>query len=306
MTMDANRFDWISKSLATAGTRRGLLRFLAASPLAGSLAVVRTEESRGKKRHCKRCMTTSDCNTKPNQICDNGCCRTCTCIGGDCPHASVQAAIDAAKRGATIPICPGIYNERLVIDKNLTLVGAGSGADPTANTILDGPTQSGSEPVPGGVMFVTGSSKLVARSLRFTGGGGELIGFGGGIFTESTTTTKLEHCEVTENSAANHGGGIYNGGTMALINTNVTDNTAISAGGGIYNYATLTLKENSGVTGNHAQFGPGGGIYNNTDATVNAFTPSTVNSNFVGSTPDDCAGDGTYAADSDSVCATGP
>jgi hypothetical protein len=157
-------------------------------------------------------------------------------------------------------------------------------------------------------MFVTGESKLVARSLRFTGGGGELIGFGGGIYTESATTVRLERCEVTGNSAANHGGGIYNGGTMALINTNVTNNTAISVGGGIYNYVMLTLKQNSNVTGNYAQFGPGGGIYNLTDATVNAFTPSSVRNNTSGSahTPDDCAGDGTYAGDSESVCAVGP
>jgi hypothetical protein len=47
--MNAVLFDQISKALSTSGTRRGLLRFLAVPPLAGPLAVLRPEESRGKK-----------------------------------------------------------------------------------------------------------------------------------------------------------------------------------------------------------------------------------------------------------------
>ena len=44
--------------------------------------------------------------------------------GGD--FVSIQAAVDAAPGGATITVGPGTYTERVVIDKSLTLIGAGA------------------------------------------------------------------------------------------------------------------------------------------------------------------------------------
>src|SRR5215212_4557650 len=106
-TMDVNRFDTMSKMLSTDSTRRGLLRIVAATPLAGMLTALQPEQSRGRKHRCKRCKTIADCSTKRNQICDNGCCHSCSvCSGGECSHNSVQEAIDAARRGAIIRICP--------------------------------------------------------------------------------------------------------------------------------------------------------------------------------------------------------
>jgi hypothetical protein len=309
MTMDARRFDQISKKLSTTGTRRRLLRVLAASPLAGSLAVLRTEEGRARKRHCKRCATSSDC--KANQLCDNRCCRSCTvCSGNACSHSSVQDAINAAKQGATVRICPGVYNERLLVDgvgRKLTLVGAGSGDDENENTILDANGLSNSE---GGVMWVSSTSKFLVRSLRLTGGGtgGGTVEIGGGVSVFNITTVTLKDCEVTGNTANNSGGGISNAGTLTLINTNVTDNTSTGGnGGGIYNTGTLTLKEQSNVTGNDVpEFRSGGGILNNSGATVNAFNNSVIINNLRGSTPDDCDGDGTFNFEGGSACGVGP
>jgi len=57
------------------------------------------------------------------------------------PGLSLQATIDRAPAGATIHLDPGTYRERIVIDKDLTLVGAPSpdGEASPPSTILMGP-----------------------------------------------------------------------------------------------------------------------------------------------------------------------
>jgi uncharacterized repeat protein (TIGR01451 family)/CSLREA domain-containing protein len=70
-----------------------------------------------------------------------------------------------------------------------------------------------------------------------------------------------------------HGGGIYNAGTLTLTDSTVSGNNAY-LGGGIYNAGTLTLV-NSTVRGSTAE--QGGGIYN--DAGSVQLTSSTVEDN---------------------------
>jgi hypothetical protein len=52
--MDADRFDRLSKTLSTTGSRRALLHLLSALPLAGALAALLGEESAGKGRRKRR------------------------------------------------------------------------------------------------------------------------------------------------------------------------------------------------------------------------------------------------------------
>ena len=55
------------------------------------------------------------------------------------------------------------------------------------------------------------------------------------------------------------GGGIFNAGTLTVVNSAVSGNTATDQGGGIFNLGTLILN-NSRINTNTANVG--GGIYN--------------------------------------------
>ncbi len=55
------------------------------------------------------------------------------CASG-CGYTTIQAAITAASSGDTISVAAGTYTEQLVIDKNLTLIGAGA-----STTIIQAP-----------------------------------------------------------------------------------------------------------------------------------------------------------------------
>ena len=51
---------------------------------------------------------------------------------------TIQAEIDAASPGDVIYVPPGTYTENITINKQIILLGAGSGSDPISNTIFDG------------------------------------------------------------------------------------------------------------------------------------------------------------------------
>ena len=86
-------------------------------------------------------------------------------VGAGQQFTTIQSAIDAASAGDTINVAAGTYTEDLAIDgKDLTLVGAGSGADPGSNTILGkiGTYASNLE--------VENATSLTVSGFRFTGG----------------------------------------------------------------------------------------------------------------------------------------
>jgi hypothetical protein len=253
--MGAVRFDLVSKSLSAAGSRRGLLRLASGSPRAAALVALHAEASLGRRKR------------KPCKV----------CASPTCPFQSVQAAIDAASPGATIRICAGTFSEAITIDKSLTLIGKGAGADATTNTILDATGLNNRVvSIDGGIGTVT------LRELRITGGSSAA---GGGIFkNNSDHPVTLIACSVTGN-AAQFGGGIFNdGGHVILDGSTISGNNHASRqGGGVVNYDTLTLKNGSSITGNTADDATpsGGGVYNL--GTVNA-SGGTIS----GNTPDDC------------------
>jgi len=126
-----------------------------------------------------------------------------------------------------------------------------------------------------------------ARGLTLTGGGGVGAGAGvqntgtlfleasaisgnragwagGGIFNSSGGTLTVDSSSISANSAANDGGGgLYNEGTLTLLNSTISDNTANHDGGGIANNGMLTIDAgvmsgNSGAGGGALANWPGG------------------------------------------------
>ncbi|MDF3040271.1 MAG: putative outer membrane protein pmp20 precursor [Thermomicrobiales bacterium] len=177
--------------------------------------------------------------------------RRCDVCRRGCDFRGVQAAIDAAKPGATIRLCPETYRGRINIAKNLTLIGA-----ERTRSILDG----GGALSPTAVLTVASGATVTVRALTVKGGNG---GDGGGIDNAGTLT--LDGVSVTANSA-NQGGGIVNraGGTLTLTESRVSGNKAGSQGGGLFVFGgdvTLTRTDVAANEAGPGQSGQGGGIF---------------------------------------------
>jgi hypothetical protein len=103
---------------------------------------------------------------------------------------------------------------------------------------------------------------------------------GGGIYIRSNATALLFNTTVKDNSSTSYfsnGGGISNGGVLALVNSTVADNKLVGSstyGGGIYNSGQAillgtTIKNNTGSSGGGIKNGgtltiSNSTIYNNT------------------------------------------
>ncbi|MBP8717482.1 MAG: right-handed parallel beta-helix repeat-containing protein [Candidatus Atribacteria bacterium] len=198
-------------------------------------------------------------------------------------YDTIQGAIDASHPGDTIIVCPGTYNENIVLgNKNITL----RSTDPlnpsvVAATIIDA-GESGS------VVEFTGGDTSTLKGFKITNGNAS---YGGGISVISSSPT-ITNNTITNNTAYS-GGGIYlyesspeiignsirdnlaNVGSGIIIayfsyphisDNSITNNTATYAGGGIYvvNHCSPFIRNNTiqeNIAKGHGGIGHGGGIY---------------------------------------------
>ena len=99
---------------------------------------------------------------------------------------------------------------------------------------------------------------------------------GTGINNWFEATLTLANSTVSENTAGEAGGGIYNVGTLTVTNSTVSGNTARAGGGGIWSQGPLTMTDST-VSGNTSRPGAGGlFLATHSEATV---TNSTVSGN---------------------------
>ena len=173
-------------------------------------------------------------------------------VGGEIE--SIQAAVNAASDGDTLVLKAGTYYENIVINKSLTIIGAGPGL-----TIINGNT--GSVPIKGGVINITKpfphaptAPNVTLIGMTITEGSAN---YGGGIFNEGGILT-LSQVSVTNSTASFSGGAVYNEmGTLFLNETSISDNSA-KVGGGVMNDAgALIMDPGSRVENNTAQLGGG-------------------------------------------------
>src|SRR5258707_7053654 len=155
-------------------------------------------------------------------------------------NANDGDTIDATAVSGAITLTSG----ELLVAKSLTI--NGPGADLLA---IDGNATSR--------VFEIGSGETVTIfSLTITNGLDDVSG--GGILNGDGATSTITNCAVSGNSAVGiqgQGGGIFNAGTLTIVNSTVDGNTAGSAGGitgdggGICNRGTLTIV-NDTISGN--------------------------------------------------------
>lgn len=190
------------------------------------------------------------------------------------PHYTVardgtlQSIIDRAHAGDIIHLPERIYYENVVVDKSLTLIGAGRD-----KTVVDGDTHH--DGVGNGRVFLIGPGiEVTLADMTIRNGnaqGGSYLDYGGGSVLNRGTLTVI-NCDIHHNTALNRGGGISNwaGSSAAKANlqvyaSSIHDNTAVG-GAGIFNIAdfgraTITMW-NSDINSNSCNGDAGGGIQN--------------------------------------------
>jgi hypothetical protein len=244
--MDDNTVDRLTTLLSRLISRRATTAGLAA------LTFPIPADARKRKHKKKRKKKCGKSGHKPvegkccgKSILVDGACQRCDVCSSGCDFTSVQDAINAANPGATIALCPGTYDGTIVIDQNISLLGAGSG-EGSGTTILQWTF--------GGPVVSINSGCVALEHLRFTGGI-TFQDYPGAIDNAGALT--LRDCRVSRNSGRN-GGGINNSGTLTLIRTEISMNVG-ERGGGIYNTGMLSLIH-SEINRNGGTFV--GGIYN--------------------------------------------
>jgi hypothetical protein len=156
----------------------------------------------------------------------------------------IQDAVDRASTGDTLSVAAGLYKDNLVLDKSLSIKGAGQG-----RTTIDGNFA--------GSVFKIGSTNsnidVDLSGLTIQGGSGTQVGnvlMGGGIYNRGRTN--VADCTITGNHISS-AGGAYGGG---IANDGVS--------GGLTPTVTLTgcTIANNAATGSSPSGSYGSGIWN--------------------------------------------
>jgi hypothetical protein len=223
------------------------------------------------------------------------------CTGAGSSDCSLRDALSAAAGagGGNITFVPAVTGISLnvnagglYIPSNTTItgpaIGGGVGAligysaifnvnGGVVNAAISNLTIAGNDALAnGGGIYNNG--QLTVTNCLITGNNGDPLygGAGSGIFNDSSGNMKLINSTVSENRLSgpgtSYGGGIYNGGTLTVINSSIFNNDVscggtfgggcLNYGAGIANGGTLILTGSS-VQGNTAlNPGDGGGILN--------------------------------------------
>ncbi len=170
------------------------------------------------------------------------------------PLQSVEMGINRVNENGTVNLAAGTYNKteanhadfNLVIDKNMTLAGAGSSV-----TFIDAMGLS--------KIFAIINANVIIKDLTMKNGES---GYGGAINNLGTLT--LTNCAFENNHATTNGGAVYSQNEVNIQGCQFNSNYAGSgiAGGAVYIQDGDASITNSQFNGNHAEW-DGGAIYIN-------------------------------------------
>ena len=161
---------------------------------------------------------------------------------------SLREAIRDTPSGGIITFAPIVSGNtvtlngtQLSIDKNITIDSAGNNITIAANSATNKASR---------VFDIAPSATVTLAGLTITGG--NVNENGGGIYNRGTLS--IIDCTIIGNTGA-WGGGIYNTGTLTVKDSTFMGNVATVSGGAIWGGATIT---NSTISGNSADKGGGG------------------------------------------------
>jgi hypothetical protein len=137
-----------------------------------------------------------------------------------------------------------------------------------------------------GTRVLVNQSTLTLTNITLTGGASGTDGAGIANFGASAALT-LDHARVTSSTAAQHGGGIYNEGTLWLVSSTVDANHA-NQGGGVFGAAGSALNvDRSSIWDNKSDQG-----LNPTDAGIQAAGTATISNSTIAGNVSNTTGGG--------------
>ena len=151
-----------------------------------------------------------------------------------CPAAtftSIQAAVTAASPADTIQVCAGTYTEQVVVNKQLTILGAQSGVDARTRIAAPSPTVESIITFAAGILLDVQTSGIQIDGFTFSGGTRSI---------ESTTGT-IDALRLLNNRMlgfTNAGVFLNNSGLNITVFQNVIDGSAKIGTGGLFHLDT--------------------------------------------------------------------
>jgi len=196
--------------------------------------------------------------------------RRCTLMGNEASSLFFDAFGDPSQNafglgGAILNASGSLFLQDTTVNGNSTM-GAGGGIAVTggtalirhsvisANTARSGPQIWSS--VGAGIYVANAELSIEESSIEENVNGPDednnsrQFGDGGGVYVDGNSEVWIEDSAVTQNQNVplGNGGGLFNTGTIHLLNSTVGENTTSTIGGGIFNRGTVKLR---GVTVAH-------------------------------------------------------
>jgi hypothetical protein len=196
---------------------------------------------------------------------------------GDILWAITEANANTNSAGSVINFDPTVFATPQTINLSSTLVlNQSAGPEVIESSGLGLVTVSGNNAVE--VFDV--NSGAIATFSGLTISDGSTSTDGGGIFNDGTLA--VVDCAIAENSAVS-GGGIFNIGILTITGSTIANNAVagpLGSGGGIFDDAGGTLSiSKSTIAGNTSSIGNGGGIFTNNGAGAVTITNCTIANN---------------------------